>query len=79
VSDAPFTDDGVDYQSVGCVRCDRTVVVASAALLVADRKVWPLCSDCWRLFEVDDDEQRAVGPGGAPGADPARSAPPPDA
>lgn len=51
----PFMDDGVEYQAVDCVRCHGTVVVATAALLVADRKSWPLCSECWRGLEADED------------------------
>lgn len=50
----PFVDDGVEYQEIACVRCHRTVVVATAALLVADRKSWPLCGDCWRVIESPD-------------------------
>lgn len=41
------TVDGVEYSSVPCVRCHVEMVIATDALLVADRKNWPICTKCW--------------------------------
>jgi hypothetical protein len=47
------TIDGVEYQSVPCVRCRTEMVVATDALLLADRKCWPLCTSCWDTLDTD--------------------------